>query len=354
MNDSLINDNREAVDFKGLTFSKYSKNDVKKALIDNLFEGQIESACHWSSELICAGHFIDLWEIILLYMSKNIHLGNPKIVIYLAKRYETFKSVVDTANITSIIQLRNNLTIRKLFAEIMCILSQSKTMHSIELIKINLTDAFDHDLMQGRLKASSKHYLEPFYKQGDPKSLFIAFNEFSYCISVDCLDMTTACYWIEWIIEFENMHKKSKGRVTCEGREYIDVEPSYQSDAVWVIWDAILHYGKLKSKFTQQTLSSLLKLFCIRYTSSTCKKRRYILYFAVGLVIDTVKTNIEICTDKPVVKKVLDKINCIYNQVKLNEDNSTIKSAGYSEKRKKIEASLKKLEIVDQVTASDI
>lgn len=348
--DTNINDNRESIDFKGLTFSKYNKNDVKKALMENLSEGKIESACHWSSELICAGHFMDLWELILLYMSKNIHLGNPKIVIYLANRYEYFKSVVDTVNYTSIIQLRNNLVIRKLFAEIMCILSQSKTMHSFELIKINLVDAFDHDMIQLRIKASSTHYLEPFYKPGDPKSLFIAFNEFSYCISIDSLDMTSACYWIEWIIEYENKHKKINEKVICEERKYGNIDPSYQTDAVWIIWDAILHYGKLKCKFTQQTLSSLQKLFCIRYTTSTCKKRRYILYFAVGLLIDNVKTNIELSTDKSVVKKVVDKINCIYNQVKINEDYSTNRSVGRNEKKKRIEESIKKLEMIDQVS----
>ena len=117
-----INDNRDHFCFKGITFSKHNKNDVRKALIENITDGKIESACHWSAELICAGHFSDLWEIILLYMSKNIHLGNPKVVFYLENRYKIFKEVVDNAHYDSIVELRNNTNIRKLFSEIFCVL----------------------------------------------------------------------------------------------------------------------------------------------------------------------------------------------------------------------------------------
>jgi hypothetical protein len=69
--------------FKGKTFSKHSKSEVKNTLIENTSDGKIESSSHWTAELICAGHLSDLWELIFFYMSKSIHLGNPKIVFYL-------------------------------------------------------------------------------------------------------------------------------------------------------------------------------------------------------------------------------------------------------------------------------
>ena len=60
-----INDIRQQKDFGIITFSKYKKNAVIKELIQCILKNKLESSYHWSAELICAGHFIVLWDIIL-------------------------------------------------------------------------------------------------------------------------------------------------------------------------------------------------------------------------------------------------------------------------------------------------
>jgi hypothetical protein len=70
----MINDIRR--DFKGITFSK--KIDVKNELMQKPIKKRTRN---WSAELICL-EFTDLWEVIIIFISKYIHIGNPKIAIY--------------------------------------------------------------------------------------------------------------------------------------------------------------------------------------------------------------------------------------------------------------------------------
>lgn len=351
MNSSEINDIRTSTQFKGISFSKYKKTDVRNQMIESLKNSKVEPACYWCAELICAGHYMDVWETILYFVGKHIHLGNPKIVIYLEKRFQIFRNIIAQGHFLNELQLRNNVNIRKLFAEIVCILTISNKKNSFEPVKINRVEEFDIVQMTERLKAPSTKYTENIFKPKDPKEFVIAINEFAYAISPDQRNMVNACYWIEWIIEFDAICKKKKEPCYCEKRKEYNVDNSLKKEVIWIVWDTLLFYSKfIDNKFNDTILQSLLELFCIRFTSATPKKRRYLLYFAVSLFTEMVPTNIEMISDKNILNNVVEQIENIYLQIKKNEESpNTDYLFSNLESKSNFEKSIKKMELINQM-----
>jgi len=348
---SLINDIRNISEFKGISFSNYKKTDVNNQLLENINNGKLEQAIYWSSELICAGHFMDVWEVILHYTGKHIHLGNPKIIIYLQMRFEIFKNIISKGQFINEIDLRNNITIRKLFAEMISILTLSNKKHSFEPIKINKEEEFDMTQMTERLKADFLHYTDGILKKDDPKELLIAINEFSYHLS-SSKSTIDACYWIEWIIDFDNICKKRKKPCQCQRRNNISVENRFQKDIIWIIWDVIEYYvEKSNDNFIKKLFDSLLDIFCIKYTTAACKRRRFLLYFAVALLTENVPNNIELMPNKPMITNIVDKINEVYKQIKKNEisPNTEYLFSGIKDDKAVFERSMKKMDLVNSM-----
>jgi hypothetical protein len=66
---------------------------------------------------------------------------------------------------------------------------------------------------------------------------------------------------------------------------------------------------------------SLKNIFITNYTSGCCKKRKYLLYYAVELLTEHVPNNIELINEKEVLINVTEKINDVYKQIKKNEES---------------------------------
>jgi len=321
VNDSSeINDIRSTTHFKGVSFSNFKKTEVRTQYMECMKKGKIEPACYWCAELVCAGHYGDIWETILHFMGKHIHLGNPKLLVYLERRFCIFRNIVSQEHLINELQLRNQNNIRKLFAEITTILCMSTKKPSIEPVKINRVEEFDITQMTDRLKAPSIHYVADVFLPKDPKELMIPMNEFAYNVSPECKNMATACYWIEWTIEFELICRKRKEACVCVSRNEYNVDRKYSTDIIWMIWDVLLHYSnQLNDPFITKLMNSLVDLFSIKYTLGSPKKRRYLLYFAVSLLTETVPRNVEIVDDKITLFSVMEQINNVYKQIRKNQ-----------------------------------
>ena len=317
MNPNDINDARDIKQFRGITFSKFKKNDAKKELLNSLINSKIEQSCYWCAEYICSGHLIDLWDIIFLFSAKYVHLGNPKLPHYLTLRLNYFKDIINNGFQDNILKLRNHEKTRKLFAEIMCVLCLSSKKNAFENIKIDKND-LSMTKITHKLKADSVKYAQIVFQEDDPKELFIAINEFAWNITTNNKDSRMACYWIEWILSFENLIKKENKKY-CATRRHVPVDNKFQTDIIWIIWDCILYEANNRNKSLLSLIKNLQELFCLKYKSGQKKKRKFLIYYAVNLLTENIQ-NKPIIENTDLVRQISNKINIIYKQIKKNEE----------------------------------
>lgn len=343
MENSEINDIRAESEFKGKTFSEFKKTDVKKELLNNLLQGKIEQSCYWSIELICAGHYCDLWDSLILFYTKHVHLGNPKIAMYLDTRIKNFREILSNGYLEEELKMRNCEKIRQLFCEIICVLCEAKRMHSLDDAKIK-PDDFDLMHLSDKLKAPSVEFLEGVFKPGDPKEMYVALNELAYNLSSTVKNSVNACYWIEWILEYEKVCKTNKKHLKCERRVFATVNVTLQMDVVWLIWDVILAESLKQKKFVQSAVQSLLNLFSSKYTTACAKKRKFIMYFAASLLTENVTVSCELTKNKEKIAGIVENIHILYKQVKQNEHSPNTDYLFTNLGRSNLDKTIEKLE----------
>lgn len=316
---SEINDIRTMQDFRISSFSKYKKTEVTKALLQSLIDSKKENACYWSVEMICTGMFLDLWNIIIKYISKYIYIANPQLPKYISKRIDDFKNILKNGYIGSELYLRNNDKIRRLFAEIIAVIISSKKKNVLSYIKLKSED-FTVIEMSSKFLAPDTKLLDDIYLKDDPKETFMAFNEFAYNIKNETSNSLMACYWCEWIIEYEFICKKKKMKCVCERRVFVDVDNKYQMSIVWILWEILLFECKLRGNYYLNIGKSLLDIFCLHYSPTNNKKYKSLIYYAIYLLCEKVDEKISFIHNKNLVNVVVKNIDKFYKQVKSVEE----------------------------------
>ncbi len=354
MNDSDINDVRAPREFRGVTFSQFSKTAVKKELMRSLLHGKLEPACYWGAELVCAGHFGDLWETVILLYAKHIHLGNIKLASYLEMRCKQFQQIVRGGFTHNELALRNLPKIRKLFAEMACILCDAKQKSPLQQVKVQAHD-FDLEEWSSRFHAPSRDFAQAVFRDEDPADLYLPLNELGYHLSSRSQDAVRACYWMEWIMHLVAHGRKHKQPWVCARRDwpFVTIPSDQQKEVVWMLWDLCLTTAAARPlKLLHRTIASLLTLYVFRGSASSFGKRRFLLYFAVQLLCEpearlAVRDELVRASELSSIAKVMDRIDRIYANIKANEHSPNTDYLFFGDKNRQLESTIQKLEAMN-------
>lgn len=347
----MINDIRTVAQFRGVTFSNFKLVDAAKELTQSILGNKIEPACYWSAEFICSGHFTEIWDLLIQIYAKYIHMGNPKLAVYIQVKLDMFKCVLRNGYTDHPMSMRNNERIRNLFSEIVCVMCLSKKMHLFE-IKIPKEEYHLSHLTE-RFHAPDTSFVEKFYMGDDPRECFIPCNEMAYHLCREGRNAYQACYWVEWLLEFECRNKYH----TCQRRAKYNVDGKLQMCLVWLIWDSILCESNSDghSELLRKIIGSLLALFLSKFASpSNSKRKKHILFFCVTLLTaESENALLEEMVrgerDKEIIANVTRQIDVIYTQIKKNEISPKTDYLFKSSGKSNLDDTIEKLEQMDKL-----
>ena len=317
MDKSLVDDERTLKDFKGVTYSGYKVLEVVKRLIQAMIQEKIEVSCYWCAELICSGHYMELWELLFLYYTKYIHIANPKLCIYVATKLKRFReNMNDCESEQEQLNFRNEAGFRSLFIELVVIMCVSPKKYIVNNVRVSPND-FNMLTIKDILQAPDLSFSEKLFKDDDPKELMITVNEFSYNLTNEVSNTVRAYYWFEWVVEYAKMCKKQKQICRIQKREIDTVDEKHLANPIWLIWEAIQQEATKRGGIHAKIIDSLFSIFILRYSDTMNTKRKFVVYYAISiLTTNIVFSEYEILKDKKILTCVLGQLDKIFIQVK--------------------------------------
>ncbi len=295
--------------FSTTTFTNNKKANVLKELEKCIYYQKIDEALLWTGDLLCSGFLLELWNLYIHVLCKYIHIHNPKITLYINKKFIEFKKMLEESE--NDISLRNKEEARILFFSITLLLAESNKDTILECMQF----VFNFDEIFTNLKAPNMKFIQPYFKDGDPKEIFIPLNELTYHL-VETKNKKDIFYWIEWIIEYDNKLTKNKKPIKCISREFIK---SKILNIVWIIWEIMMD---MKPQSTMnKIIVGLFELFSIKYTTSCNYKKKNLLMFAAMLIIheEHIQFDKKIIDNVENFNSLPEKINKTFEQLKKSE-----------------------------------
>lgn len=315
----LIQDKRIPEDFKSKTFGGYKKTDVYNALYKSIENNRIENACHWVTELIVSGYVVDLWEKLIIYACKIIHINNPQLPHFLYRNDIKMYSHITKYLKKDYIHLRNNLSVRNtLFDVVSTLTTSSKTKRFDKNKRFNDEENFNYKNIKNRLIAPHNFLPDNFIQFNEPEELGVILNEFVFNLKNDKSGYERCVFWIQWLFKWDKLHAKKLGKCDIQPRN-VEVDNKYKTNIVWLIWCAIFHEYKDREVTIKRQINSLYKLYCHNFTNQKRNTRLPIIHNTIALLTHTIDASTPVRNNIEVFIQSQCNLNMMFKAKKINE-----------------------------------
>ena len=316
----IINDNRTPNYFKNTTFSNYQKKSVISELQKAIKSSNIESSCHWLVEAHCSGYIEEIWDKLIILSSSLVNSNVPKLPSYIFNRYQSYLEHIGGTSATTSVLLssRNNATIRHQLTEVISLLSISEKK---DLPKANSIKPYEIDInwIKGNKRLIDNMYIKPnFIRENDCKDIHIIIYQFIQNLTIAKKDIHNAIYWMSWLIAWENKNKNNP-LAQIESRDITGLDPKYQKDIIWIIWETIITETNDRNNSNLSTqIQCLYQLYKFNFSQSKRKARIPLIIHAISLLTLNVEWSSQLTNKQNVIKHVCVQINKLYMDLQNN------------------------------------
>lgn len=321
-----IIDERPIELFKKVTFSGFKKTDVINSVFKSIESNKVEAACHWVTECIISGYTVQLWEKLINFSCKIIHRNNPRLPLYLYKKNLIFNNQLALLKKSSVLLLRNSQMIRNLFFDVIStVCSSSKKIRYDLFKKLNEEEDFKYENIQKQLCSQMNILPDHLIHFTDPSELRVFLNEIYTMCKNKQFGYEKCCYWVQWLLKWESLHKKKGNPWNISERKVQGVDKKYCTNIIWAFWEIIFEElkGRNDPKLDQQ-VKCLYTLFRYNYTQGKRNNRLPLLYFAFGYLTYDISFNVPIRNDYKLFIQVQSNVNKMFTAKKVHEKNNEI------------------------------
>jgi hypothetical protein len=311
------------------SFSGYTKSAVFAQWQKCLHKQQYEEACHWTAELDASGWQGEVWQKLILFASKQVHLHCPKLPQLMARNFAYYQLHTlqhGKQPPAPQWQPRNHAQLQQNLCQMIGLVTLSSKGPVYALPSVDLTKIDAHELVAG-----THAWLVPLVDEADDPSVVQILSTLLCQVEAKCTHKIV--YWLGVLVEFEKSQKQNKVPVLMAPRKpllpdeqsyrHVYLDAPHASDWVWLLWQALARGSSSSSSSTSgrshyvKTLKALGYLFAFDYSTSKRNGRLPILLHAIQLGYANVNwtQSIYSAPNRPLIEKACQNVSMLYANI---------------------------------------